>query len=97
MKDLIDSMNKVVSDWKDKFDITSSVQMEFHLNEDDCLCLNEHVINMPVALKLLSAEFDASRVEFYFAGTQKVLFIGIKWPEDSVPEIDTVNFGYEGV
>ena len=97
MKDLVERMNDILNAWKSNFDVTSMVQLKFSLNEEDRLCLNEQVIHMPTDLNLASVEFNAERIVFYFAGTRKILVIGIKWPEDATPEVDTINFGYEGV
>lgn len=97
MKDLIERMNSILSDWKTMFDVTSKMQLEFSLTDEGHLSLNEHEIHMPVDLVLDSVDFNAENIKFWFDGTHKVLVIGIKWPEDDVPEVNTIQFGYEGV
>ena len=97
MKELLERMNVVLSDWKAQFDVMAGVQMEFYLNSEDKLYLNELPVHVPEDLSLASAEFTAENVKFYFEGSQNVLVIGILWPEDEVPTVGTIRFGYEGV
>lgn len=95
MKELLERMNAVLYDWKKNFDIGAKMEMEFRLNEDRKLCLNDYEIQFPDKLALSSVDFDAESVKFYFEDTTKVLAIGIGWPEDEAPFVDTVNFGDE--
>lgn len=97
MKELVEKMNDVLSAWKTSFDITTKVKMAFRLSEENKLYLNEHEIHIPndLSLSLSSVDFNAENVKFYFEETKRVLAVGIKWPEDSVPEVDTIQFGFE--
>lgn len=94
MKEMIEKMNKVLTDWKNQFDLTVAAELEFDTNETGTLCLNKVAIHLPKELQLASSAFDGENIKFYFTNTRKLLNIGMGWPEDGTPYVDTVRFGY---
>lgn len=94
MNSLIASMNEVLQMWKALYDINSAVLLSFSEDSKGFICLNEKTLCINSDLVLLASHVDAEEITFYFDGDRSIV-IAIEWPEDTLPYIQSVFFGYE--
>lgn len=90
MNDLINEMNRILQQWKEKYDFLGLTHDNFTVGQDNTLYLNDIPVPDFRVLPLESATFDAEHVLYYFSGSH-TLHITITWPEEGVP---TVFFGF---
>lgn len=92
MNALTQQMNKVLADWKEKFDLTASLPMRFTPSPDGHLCFNGSTVFPAKDTFLESSRFTASRIQFSFAD-KRHLVLRIEWPEDEPPQLACIYFG----
>lgn len=96
MNILIARMNDILHSWKTRYDIVSSVILEFQEDAQGQLCFNSRPLCLVGDLELENARYDAERIIFEFQ-TNRRIQITISWPEESVPYASSVFLGYYGL
>ena len=96
MNMLTGRMNDILHSWKTRYDILSSVTLEFQVDAQGQLCFNNRPLCLVNDLELNNARYDAERILFEFQMNRRIQ-ITISWPEESSPYASSVFLGYYGL
>lgn len=92
-------MNRVLSDWKSRFDILNQVSLPaFSCNQEDELCFKGFIIfpgHKVNSLILLSSDSTSEMVTFHFQHKLS-LDLCFHWSEDQPAQLVSLCFGPEG-
>ena len=93
MNELFKSMNQVVADWKDRYDLSDNVSLQFSTDDNRHLCFSDRTFVFDDVPEIESATFAPEHITFYLAGNRRI-YISIMWPEDEGPRVKSVLYGY---
>ena len=96
MSNTLEHLNHSLSDWREEFDLTSSVSLKFHQTEDGQLALNDLSLCPLQELTLESIRMDPAYLLFFFEGNRSIRLL-FSWPEDEAPYLSSVYFGYDNL
>ena len=96
MSGLTHRMNDILHDWRSRYDILSSVSMEFQEDEIGQLCFCDKPLCLTSGLEMESARYDAERILFDFTGQRRIQ-LSVAWPEESSPYVTSIFLGYYGL
>ena len=93
MKDLLDQMNAILTDWSTLFDIMQELPLRLTVNDRGEPLLNETRLPWLSGLVLESTHFDPESICYFFSDGYFLKII-IHWPEEEPPVIGAVFLGY---
>ncbi|MBQ8248122.1 MAG: hypothetical protein IJZ42_13420 [Lachnospiraceae bacterium] len=93
MNDLINMLNDVLKNWKDQYDLSYDIPLQFELDAEQRLRFAGKFFDLPESPELESANFDAKHITFHLSGGCRI-YIDLSWPEDKVPYVNSVLVGY---
>lgn len=93
MDPIVLSLNHILNQWKQQFDIFSAISSEFSV-EDGSICFEHYPLcHAGNGLVLISSEYDSESIQFYFSQNRSIR-VAIDWPEDQPPVVSSVSFVY---
>ena len=92
MTSLCKKMNHVIREWKQFYDLMGTVKIGFSEKPSGMLCLNDLDLCLGKDLNILSSEFDAESISYYFA--DRTIEVSVSWPEDKAPYVFSAAVSY---
>ncbi len=90
---LVKNLNEVLDSWKEKYDLSYDISLQFSKDEQENLCFNEKILSFTGSPDLESAQYDAESITFYFSGNRRI-YINMAWPEEAAPYVKAILLGY---
>ncbi len=91
MNPLVLSMNDVLRQWKEQYDIFTAIPHQFEISHGILNFAHLPVCKAEDDFEMTSANFDAESIRFFFPRNRSIV-ISVSWPEDKPPEVSSVAF-----